>query len=185
MIVHLKGAMYLWRKDSGFFFQMRIPAGHVVNLGATPFRIWLGTLKKREAQRRATVLAAAAVEGINAGMDRETLTRSLKALAPKIDALGREEFSVWLVAAGHSGFLRQVAEEGDGDPDPKYIASYREKIAGGTPRVSGPQSSHAASLSDERPVSISRRSSQLSGRTAGSSQPIAGCGKRFPPVASA
>lgn len=95
--------MYLWRKDSGFFFQMRIPAGHVVNLGATPFRIWLGALKKREAQRRATVLAAAAVEGINAGMDRETLTRSLKALAPKIDALGREEFSVWLVTAGIPG----------------------------------------------------------------------------------
>jgi hypothetical protein len=45
--------MYLWRKDSGFFFQMRIPTAHAVNLGATPLRVWLGALKKREAQRRA------------------------------------------------------------------------------------------------------------------------------------
>lgn len=53
--------MYLWRKDAGFFFQMRIPARQAVNLGATPLRIWLGALKKRDAQRRATVLAVAAV----------------------------------------------------------------------------------------------------------------------------
>lgn len=79
--------MYLWRKDSGFFFQMRILAGQVVHVGATPLRIWLGALKRREAQRRATALAVIAFEGLNAGMDRETLTRSLKALAVELEGL--------------------------------------------------------------------------------------------------
>lgn len=122
--------MYLWRKDSGFFFQMRIPAAHGVNLGATPLRIWLGALKKREAQRRATILAVAAIEGMNAGMDRETLTHSLKALATEIEALRRQEISAGLRAVSGHGFLRQMTEEGGGEPHPRFVASQRERIAG-------------------------------------------------------
>ena len=81
--------MYLWSKDSGFFFQMRIPTAHAVNLGATPLRVWLGAMKKREAQRRATILAVAAAEGISGGMERDTLARSLKALAQELETLRR------------------------------------------------------------------------------------------------
>jgi len=103
--------MYLWCKGAGFFFQMRIPATHVVNLGATPLRIWLGALKKREAQRRATILAATATKGLAAGMDRETLTRSLKALATEIEALRRQEISAGLRAVSGHGFLRQMTED--------------------------------------------------------------------------
>ncbi len=122
--------MYLWCKGAGFFFQMRIPAAHVVNLGATPLRIWLGALKKREAQRRATILAATATEGLAAGMDRETLTRSLKALATEIEALRRQEISAALRAVSGHGFVRQMTEEGDGDINPRFIAAQRERIAG-------------------------------------------------------
>lgn len=121
--------MYLWRKDSGFFFQMRIPAAQAVNLGATPLRIWLGALKKREAQRRATILAATATEGLAAGMDRETLTRSLRALAIEIEALRRQEISAGLRAVSGHGFLRQMTEEGDGDPDLRFVTAQRERIA--------------------------------------------------------
>lgn len=73
--------MYLWRRPSGFYFQMRIPARFVVNLGATPFRVWLGPLPKREADRRAMVLAGQAIKGMAMGTDRETLTRDLAATA--------------------------------------------------------------------------------------------------------
>lgn len=52
-----------------------------------PLRIWLGALRTREAQRRTTALAVIAFEGLNAGMDRETLTRSLKALALELEGL--------------------------------------------------------------------------------------------------
>lgn len=126
--------MYLWRKDSGFFFQMRIPVAYAVNLGATPLRVWLGALKKREAQRRATILAVAAVEGMSSGMERETLTRSLKALATEVEALRRQEISAGLRAVSGHGFLRQMAEEGDGEPHPHFVASQRERVAGAEAR---------------------------------------------------
>jgi len=120
--------MYLWRKDSGFFFQMRIPARQAVNLGATPLRIWLGPLKRREAQRRAIALAATAIKGMEAGMERETLTRSLKALAEELETLHRAEFSAGLGALG----ARTIAdEEADYGPsaDPELVSHFRQMEA--------------------------------------------------------
>lgn len=117
--------MYLWRKDSGFFFQMRIPAAHAVNLGATPLRIWLGALKKREAQRRATVLAVAAAEGMSAGMDRETLTRSLKALAQELETLRRAEFSAGLSMLGARSGASEEVDRGL-SADPELVGHFRQ-----------------------------------------------------------
>jgi len=125
--------MYLWRKDAGFFFQMRIPARQAVNLGATPLRVWLGALKKREAQRRATALAAAAVEGISRGMDRQTLTRSLKALADELETLRRAEFSAGLGALGARTFASEEAAQGP-SADPELVGHFRQAEARATGR---------------------------------------------------
>lgn len=126
--------MYLWRKDAGFFFQMRIPARQAVNLGATPLWIWLGALKKREAQRRATALAAAAaVEGISRGMDRQTLTRSLKALADELETLRRAEFSAGLGALGARSFASEEAARGP-SADPELVGHFRQAEARATGR---------------------------------------------------
>ena len=120
--------MYLWRKDYGFFFQMRIPAALVVNLGATPLRVWLGALKKREAQRRATILGGAAAEGMSASMDRETLTRSLKSLAQELETLRRAEFSAGL---GMLGARSGASEELDHGPsaDAELVGYFRQAEA--------------------------------------------------------
>lgn len=125
--------MYLWRKDSGFFFQMRIPTAHAVNLGATPLRVWLGALKKREAQRRATILAVAAAEGMSAGMERDTLARSLKALAQEIETLRRAEFSAGLDALGARGFASEEAARGP-SADPELVGHFRQAEARATGR---------------------------------------------------
>lgn len=105
--------MYLWRKDSGFFFQMRIPRRIVGDFGLTPLRVWLGSLPKREAQWRAMAMAMAAVEGFKAGMDRETLTGSLKALTAELDTLRQEERAVSLSVLGAKGRLAGEREYGE------------------------------------------------------------------------
>ncbi|RUM95490.1 hypothetical protein EET67_22810 [Pseudaminobacter arsenicus] len=125
--------MYLWRKDSGFFFQMRIPASQAVNLGATPLRIWLGALKKREAQRQAIALAVAAIEGLDAGMDRETLTRSLKALAEELGTIREAEFSAGLGALGARSFADEEADHGP-SADPEFVSHFRQMEARATGR---------------------------------------------------
>lgn len=125
--------MYLWRKDSGFFFQMRIPSARVVNLGSTPLRIWLGALPKREAQRRATALAVVAGEGFDSGMDRETLTRSLKTLAEEIASTRRAEFSAGLGVLGARSAAD--AERGHGESaDPELVSHFRQQEARATGR---------------------------------------------------
>lgn len=120
--------MYLWRKDSGFFFQMRIPARQAVNLGATPLRIWLGTLPKREAQRRATALAVVAGEGFNSGMDKETLTRSLKSLAEELASSRRAEFSAGLGVLGARSAANEEQAYGE-SADPELVSHFRQREA--------------------------------------------------------
>jgi hypothetical protein len=125
--------MYLWRKDSGFFFQMRIPMIRVVNLGSTPLRVWLGPLPRREAQRRAMAVAVAAIEGFKTGMDRETLTRSLKALASELESLRREEFSAGLAVLGADGRLEQEQQHGE-TADLELVEHHRRDLARSTGR---------------------------------------------------
>ncbi|TPK65509.1 hypothetical protein FJ546_09970 [Mesorhizobium sp. B2-4-19] len=120
--------MYLWQKDSGFFFQMRIPVARAVNLGSTPLRVWLGPLKKREAQRRALALAVVAGEGLDMNMDRETLTRSLKALAQELEALRKTEFSASLSATSARSAAKEELAYGE-CAQPELVAYYRTKEA--------------------------------------------------------
>ncbi|WP_336056858.1 tyrosine-type recombinase/integrase [Nitratireductor sp. CH_MIT9313-5] len=89
--------MYLWRRKSGYVFQMRIPAQQVKKLGKSPLRIPLGPLSAREAQRRATILAGSArlmMEEV--GMTGEALSKSLTALAEEMRMLEKKEFSLGL-----------------------------------------------------------------------------------------
>lgn len=125
--------MYLWRKKSGFFFQIRIPAQRIAALGSTPVRIWLGALQKREAQRRATTLAVVALEGINAGMDRETLTHSLKTLAQELEALKRAEFSAALSTMGARSRADEEAAHGP-SANVELLSHHRQSEAKGQGR---------------------------------------------------
>lgn len=125
--------MYIWEKDSGFFFQIRIPVKHVEKFGRGHLRIWLGRVSRREAKRRAAILAGEATRGFAADMNRETLTRSLKALAEEIEALRREEFSAGFSAFAARNRLSNVAEYGD-TLTHEYVAASKEKIAAGKAR---------------------------------------------------
>ncbi|MFG1395182.1 DUF6538 domain-containing protein [Xanthobacter agilis] len=62
--------MYLWRRPSGFLFQIRIPSDLAPILGKTPLRVKLGQLSTREAERRARLLAGAAEKGFMAARKR-------------------------------------------------------------------------------------------------------------------
>src|SRR5690606_1884219 len=95
-------------------------------------RVWLGRMTKREARRAAVALAGAAQAGFEIGMDRETLTRSLKALTAEIETLRRQEFASGFSALATSSRLDQAIE--DGDNDPEFAALHREKIAEGRAR---------------------------------------------------
>ncbi len=76
--------MYLWRRPTGFYFQLRVPRSHRVHLGSTPLRVWLGSIDKRSAVRLATTLAAEAFRNMRAGMDRKALENSLQALSDEL-----------------------------------------------------------------------------------------------------
>lgn len=62
--------MYLWRRPSGYIFQIRIPSDLTLILGRTPLRVKLGALSTREAERRARILAGAAEKGFMAARKR-------------------------------------------------------------------------------------------------------------------
>lgn len=55
--------MYLWCKDSGFFFQIRIPSNRIETMGKGHVRMWLGWVGKIEARRAAVALAGAVQTG--------------------------------------------------------------------------------------------------------------------------
>lgn len=124
--------MYLWQKQGGFFFQMKAPSNRRGDFGKTPLRVWLGPLPRREAKRRALMLAGAAAQGFEVGMDRETLTRSLKALAAEIETLRREEIASGFSSLVAASRLERAAEIGNDDPE--FTATHREKFADGKAR---------------------------------------------------
>lgn len=76
--------MYLWRRPTGFYFQLRVPKKYEVYLGSTPLRVWLGPIGKQTAVRTATLLAAEVFRNMSAGMDRKALEDSLKALGEEL-----------------------------------------------------------------------------------------------------
>lgn len=81
--------MYLWRRPTGFYFQLRVPKSHRVHLGSTPLRVWLGPIDKRSAVQIATSLAAEAFRSMGAGMDRKALEESLKAIQAEMDSISK------------------------------------------------------------------------------------------------
>ncbi|UES49908.1 tyrosine-type recombinase/integrase [Roseibium aggregatum] len=83
--------MYLWRRSTGFCFQLRVPKKYQVYLGSTPLRLWLGPIDKRSASRMATVLAAKAFQNFGAGMDRKALDSSLKALHEEMESVSKKK----------------------------------------------------------------------------------------------
>lgn len=85
-------ARHLWNRPSGFVFQFHIPRRLFCIFGSTPLRINLGRLPAFEARWRATILAGRASVLLEADdMKRETVARSLKALADELKALKAKE----------------------------------------------------------------------------------------------
>lgn len=123
--------MYLWQKRNGYFFQIR-PPSYRGDLGTSHFRIWLGQLSKKEARRRATTLAGVALEGFRSGMDRDTLTHSLKALAEELTALGRETFGASFSVGGARQILEAMEE---GGASPEQISKQRERLSAARAKV--------------------------------------------------
>lgn len=89
---------HLWKRPSGYVFQIHIPQGFVDRFGATLIRVDLGRLPASEARRRAHILAGRATAMIEIGVRREVVARSLEALAAEMDRLKRSAFSVGMCA---------------------------------------------------------------------------------------
>lgn len=120
--------MYLSRRPSGYRFQLRIPVVHREFFGLSPLRVSLGPLTATEAQRRATRLAAHCHELWDAGMaDRETLTRSLEALAAELDTLDRGIRWAGLKAA--SARSEADLHGGHDDPDSRELGAHHRSVA--------------------------------------------------------
>lgn len=105
--------MYLWRRPTGFYFQLRVPNKYQVYLGSTPLRLWLGPIGKQTAVRMATLLAAEVFRNMSAGMDRKALEDSLKALGEELAQLERQRRWAGLKASQ----LRNEVEHALIDPD--------------------------------------------------------------------
>lgn len=104
---------YLWRRPSGFVFQIVPPQRFIDRFGRTPFRINLGHLPAAEARRRARVLAGyVTVEMGSKEVTREAVSRGLAALAAELEKLRREEWGAGLAALGAGSKWREEAENG-------------------------------------------------------------------------
>ncbi|AEQ09039.1 hypothetical protein BMNI_I1420 [Brucella melitensis NI] len=95
-------------------------------MGGGYFRIWLGQLSKKEAKRRAITRAGVALEGLGSGMDRDTLNRSLKAVADELAALGREQFKANFARGVALQKLDEMDEQGDVHPD--AVQKYNQNL---------------------------------------------------------
>lgn len=119
---------HLWRRPSGFVFQIHIPQGIVDRLGATPIRVRLGRLTVSEARRRARILAGRATVMMEMGMRREVVARSLEALAAEMDRLKRAAFSAGLGALPSETMPKSIADdESDFPRDPDEVAAEEMK----------------------------------------------------------
>lgn len=116
--------MYLWKKESGYFFQIRMP----IALGGWHVRIWLGQIAKSAAKRHALALAGYAKVGFELGMDRETLTQSLKAIEDELKALDKETSSVDFAVFAAKTRL-SMADEVGMSLLPEEVAANEQKLA--------------------------------------------------------
>ncbi len=136
--------MYLWQKNNGYFFQIRIPANRVSDLGSAPIRIWLGALSKREAKRQALLMAGIAFGGFKSGMDRDTLKHSLKALTDEIASLKHQELGVKLTFGSAAGKYEELVErrESGEEISESLFVEQREKLATTRARIKTLSSLH-------------------------------------------
>lgn len=119
--------MYLWRRPSGWVFQIRIPSPLVSRFGATPLRVRLGAISGPEARHRARVLAGHATTLMMAMTDRKTVTNSLAAIADEMAQLRRDEVRAGIsILAAQSVWHDAEAEERPIDPDDLTEALRRE-----------------------------------------------------------
>lgn len=106
-------AKYLWRRPSGWVFQVAPPKSSVNNFGRNPFRVSLGRLHAHEARRRACILAGYVAVAVGDGdMSREAVSKGLTALAAELETLRREERSAGLRALSAGSTWREEAEHG-------------------------------------------------------------------------
>jgi hypothetical protein len=134
---------YLWRRPSGYIFQIAPPQRFLDRLGVTPFRISLGPLPAAEARSRARVLAGyvtAAIEG--RGMTRETVSRGLAALAAELEKMRSEEWSARLAGLRANSAWREEVEYG-APADQEVVDQFRANEAQHMARVNALQSMRA------------------------------------------
>ncbi|MGV8939495.1 MAG: hypothetical protein ACOH2J_20445 [Allorhizobium sp.] len=108
--------MYLWKRDSGFTFQQRIPVNVEANLGKSPIRVNLGPLPAAVARKRAIILAGAAIQFMDdPTMTRETLVHGLRALNDELKAVNSAKFAKGVAAYGaryqRDEYIEMGAEE--------------------------------------------------------------------------
>jgi integrase len=120
--------MYLWRRPSGWTFQIRIPSSLVSRFGATPLRIRLGAISGLEARHRARVLAGHATTLMMTMTDRKTVSHSLAALAEEMAQLRRDEFSAGVKILAAQSVWRD-AEDNHDPLDPAELAAAQRREA--------------------------------------------------------
>ncbi len=120
--------MYLWRRPSGWVFQIRIPSSLVSRFGATPLRIRLGVINGSDARRRARILAGHATTLMMTMTDRKTVSNSLAALAEEMTQLRRDEFSAGVKILAAQSVWHNAEDEG-APLDPADLAEAKRREA--------------------------------------------------------
>lgn len=108
--------MYLWKRESGFTYQQRIPASVESKLGKSPIRVNLRPLSAADARKRAIILSGAAIRLMDEpDMTRETLVHSLRALNEELKAMKSAGFSKGVAMLGAIQAADEFEEMGEVD----------------------------------------------------------------------
>lgn len=114
--------MYLWKRDSGFTFQISIPSNLHQSLGKSPIRLSLGYMSASEAKSLSLQLATIAHDVFAGGnVSKDEISKSLKAVRDQVKNAKRTVFAESLKA----GALREKmygGEDHSADPnEPNFI----------------------------------------------------------------
>lgn len=122
--------MYLWKRESGFTYQQRIPASVEIQFGKSPIRVNLGPLPAAAARKRAIILSGAAMRMMDdPTMTRETLSHSLKALNAELEELHRRHFPLGLRVTSRLQQAKEFESEGDHEAAQIYRRQAKELAA--------------------------------------------------------
>jgi integrase len=120
--------MYLWRRPSGWVFQIRIPSSLVSRFGGTPLRVRLGAINASDARHRARILAGHATALMMTMTDRKTVSNSLAALAEEMTQLRRDEFRAGVKILAAQSVWHSAEDEGV-PLDPADLAEAKRREA--------------------------------------------------------